>query len=387
MASINLSENLLVICSSQHINLFKRQNSLLDYSFLSSIDITTIEVNLKGNRKKKTDQDKILCSSLSNNSKYFAVGTTSKLLLIFNLNENKELSQPFYCELIKAPTKICFLNNETVLVSNRFGSLFKFEISESKISEGAELLGHFSMLLDFCISPNGKFVLTADRDEKIRISRFPQTYVIEGFYFGHTSFVKSIAFIDDNKLISGGGDSIIYLWDINLFKCISTSCKVSETAIRKVGVVEIFEEEISKEGIICLPDQSNSILLFSLNDQQQMTKMCSFNCSNENEYIFDFVVDVDRKTVFCVGRQGVYYFQPTTINLPSTGLTELKFLQFSPPLNNYLLNELNLSEDQLPLNSLYKIPLNGKNLEDYKNRKEEKLGEKKKKMLKEEEEN
>ena len=33
-----------------------------------------------------------------------------------------------------------------------------------------------------------------------------------------------------------------------------------------------------------------------------MTKLCSFNCSNENEYIFDFVVDVDRKTVFCVGR-------------------------------------------------------------------------------------
>ncbi|CAK5073996.1 unnamed protein product [Meloidogyne enterolobii] len=205
--------------------------------------------------------------------------------------------------------------------------------------------------------------------------------------FGHSSFVKSIAFYGDNKLISGGGDSIIYVWDLNLFKCISTSCKVSETAIRKVGVVKIVEEEISKEGIICLPDQSNSILLFSLNQQQQMAKMNSFNCSNENEYIFDFVVDMDRKTVFCVGRQGIYYFQPTTINLPSTAISELKFLQFSPPLNNFILNELNLCEDQLPLNSLYKIPLNGKNLEDYKNRKEEKLGEKKKKMLGEEEEN
>nr|CAD2124860.1 unnamed protein product [Meloidogyne enterolobii] len=387
MASINLSENLLVICSSQHINLFERQDSLLNYSFLSSFDITTIEVTLKGNKKKKTDQDKILCSSLSNNSKYLAVGTTSKLLLIFNLNENKELSQPFYCELIKAPTKICFLNNESVLVSNRFGSLFKFEISESKISEGVELLGHFSMLLDFCISPNGKFVLTADRDEKIRISRFPQAYVIEGFCFGHSSFVKSIAFYGDNKLISGGGDSIIYVWDLNLFKCISTSCKVSETAIRKVGVVKIVEGETSKEGIICLPDQSSSILLFSLNDQLQMTKLCSFNCSIQNEYIFDFAMDMARKTVLCVGKQGIYYFQPTTINLPSTAISELKFLQFSPPLNNFILNELNLCEDQLPLNSLYKIPLNGKNLEDYKNRKEEKLGEKKKKMLGEEEEN
>jgi len=59
MASINLTENLLEICSSQHINLFERQDSLLNYDFLTSIDITTIEVNLKGNKKKKTDQDKV----------------------------------------------------------------------------------------------------------------------------------------------------------------------------------------------------------------------------------------------------------------------------------------------------------------------------------------
>ncbi|KAL7070529.1 hypothetical protein ACQ4LE_010567 [Meloidogyne hapla] len=381
MASINLSENLLIICSSHQINLFKCQTSLFDYSLFSSYDVSTIEDTLKVNRKNKTDKNNILCSSISNNAKYLAVGTSSKLLLIFELNKNelnKELPKPFFCELIKAPTRICFLNNETVFVSNRFGSLFKFEISESKISNGFELLGHFSMLLDFCISPNGKFVLTADRDEKIRISRFPQTFVIEGFCFGHTSFVKSIACIDDNKLISGGGDSIIYLWDLNSFKCISTSTKVSETAIRKVGIVEIYEENKILNGIICLPDESNLILLFSLNDQQQMTKIHSFNCSNVENYIFDFVIDLDRKTVFCVGKHGIYYFQ--TINLPSTGISELKLLQISPSL----LNQLNLCEDQLPLISLYKIPLNGKNIEDYKNRKEEKLGDKKKKKKGEE---
>uniref|UniRef100_A0A1I8C1V8 WD_REPEATS_REGION domain-containing protein n=1 Tax=Meloidogyne hapla TaxID=6305 RepID=A0A1I8C1V8_MELHA len=193
MASINLSENLLIICSSHQINLFKCQTSLFDYSLFSSYDVSTIEDTLKVNRKNKTDKNNILCSSISNNAKYLAVGTSSKLLLIFELNKNelnKELPKPFFCELIKAPTR----------------------------------------LLDFCISPNGKFVLTADRDEKS---------------FGHTSFVKSIACIDDNKLISGGGDSIIYLWDLNSFKCISTSTKVSETAIRKVGIVEIYEVFIS----------------------------------------------------------------------------------------------------------------------------------------------
>lgn len=56
-----------------------------------------------------------------------------------------------------------------------------------------ELLGHLSILLDVCFSEDGLRLLTSDRDEKIRISRYPQTSVIEQFCLGHTAYVRTIA--------------------------------------------------------------------------------------------------------------------------------------------------------------------------------------------------
>lgn len=57
--------------------------------------------------------------------------------------------------------------------------------------ENTLLLGHVSLLIDVVpvtVNVDGKertFILSADKDEHIRISRFPQAYVIEGFCLGH----------------------------------------------------------------------------------------------------------------------------------------------------------------------------------------------------------
>ena len=65
-----------------------------------------------------------------------------------------------------------------------------------------------------------QFILTSDRDEKIRVSRFPDTFCIEGYLLGHTAFVSSVApipsaFVSNgkNRCVSVGGDCTIRLWD------------------------------------------------------------------------------------------------------------------------------------------------------------------------------
>jgi tRNA (guanine-N(7)-)-methyltransferase subunit TRM82 len=85
------------------------------------------------------------------------------------------------------------------------------------------LLGHVSMLTDMLLTTirpledvqkARTYILTADRDEHIRISRGPpQAYVIEGYCLGHHEFVNKLCLVEEGLLVSGGGDHELLVWD------------------------------------------------------------------------------------------------------------------------------------------------------------------------------
>lgn len=96
------------------------------------------------------------------------------------------------------------------------------EISHELPFTAQLLLGHVSMLVDVLAvtipDEGGKdrtYVITADRDEHIRVSRYPQCFVIEGFCLGHEAFVSTLLTPswDKTQLISGGGDTFLLRWD------------------------------------------------------------------------------------------------------------------------------------------------------------------------------
>lgn len=60
------------------------------------------------------------------------------------------------------------------------------------------------MILDFCFSKDGRYILTVDRDEKLRISHYPQTFVIKNFCFGHSGFINSVIILKDNISATAG---------------------------------------------------------------------------------------------------------------------------------------------------------------------------------------
>lgn len=109
------------------------------------------------------------------------------------------------------------------------------------------LLGHTaSMLTDIAIVNGGesersdnRLVLTSDRDEKIRISRFPETYVIEGFLLGHTTYVTGFIVVPSSSsalVVSCGGDMTLRLWDLTAQKEIcSTSTSTCTSTITTNG--------------------------------------------------------------------------------------------------------------------------------------------------------
>jgi tRNA (guanine-N(7)-)-methyltransferase subunit TRM82 len=100
------------------------------------------------------------------------------------------------------------------------------KLKEPLAFEHKLLLGHVSMLTDLVYADqevDGKhrgYIITADRDEHIRVSRgSPQSHVIEGYCLGHTEFVSKICAIPGtNFLVSGGGDDTICAWEWPSFR-------------------------------------------------------------------------------------------------------------------------------------------------------------------------
>ncbi|KAK1344304.1 hypothetical protein QTO34_014869 [Cnephaeus nilssonii] len=100
--------------------------------------------------------DTILASTFSKSGSYFALTDDSKRLILFR-------TKPWQCLSVRTVVRRCTAltftaSEEKVLVADNAGA-----------NECGKLeLGHLSMLLDVAVSPDDRYVLTADRDEKIR---------------------------------------------------------------------------------------------------------------------------------------------------------------------------------------------------------------------------
>lgn len=82
------------------------------------------------------------------------------------------------------------------------------------------ILGHVSMLTDllYVRVPRGEkhrdYIITADRDEHIRVSRGqPQAHIIESYCLGHKSFVSRLCMVSPEVLVSGDGDGHLHVWN------------------------------------------------------------------------------------------------------------------------------------------------------------------------------
>ena len=111
------------------------------------------------------------------------------------------------------------LNNNVLLIADKSGDVYKVDLStvtesNNTITLTAEdcLMGHLSMLLEIVfVQTNDKqsFILTGDRDEKIRLSHYPNAYNIQGYCLGHTEFVSHVKLIGNDQILSASGDGKI----------------------------------------------------------------------------------------------------------------------------------------------------------------------------------
>ncbi|TKY62430.1 tRNA (guanine-N(7)-)-methyltransferase non-catalytic subunit WDR4 [Spatholobus suberectus] len=146
----------------------------------------------------------------------------------------------------KRVTAVAISNDGTfVCFADKFGVVWVVDLHPPLgDKKPAPLLSHYcSIITSLEFSPDGRFILSADRDFKIRVTNFPNkpldgAHQIQSFCLGHTEFVSCLAFVQAQEcpqglLLSGSGDSTVRLWDIDYGALLDTC----EVAI-KAGLLE-----------------------------------------------------------------------------------------------------------------------------------------------------
>ncbi|KAL0938940.1 tRNA methyltransferase [Colletotrichum truncatum] len=128
---------------------------------------------------------------------------------------------------------------------------------EEPTFEHTLLIGHVSMLTALTLAEKGsrRYIITADRDEHIRISRYmPHAHIIEGFCLGHKNFVSALTLPNQDVLVSGGGDSELFVWDWEAGRVLSKfdileQVQQIEKEATKVAVSQLLSATVLANGL------------------------------------------------------------------------------------------------------------------------------------------
>ncbi|XP_072045029.1 tRNA (guanine-N(7)-)-methyltransferase non-catalytic subunit wdr4-like isoform X2 [Amphiura filiformis] len=167
---------------------------------------------------------------------------------------------------------------DTIYVGDKSGDVYSYSLN-NQTEDGVLLVGHISMLLDVVVSQDDRFIMTADRDEKIRVSCLPNSYHIQTFCLGHTQFVSRLAVLPNlpNVLVSGSGDGTVRFWNYiegHQLHCISLDSTHQERSKDDSAVVD---SETGENG-----DSASSSVAKVEDQVDRPTVTCIACCRTQN---------------------------------------------------------------------------------------------------------
>lgn len=161
-----------------------------------------------------------------------------------------------------------------------------------------------------------RFIVTSDRDEKIKVSNYPATHDIEAFCVGHKEFVSSVTFFNKEKLLlSASGDKTLRVWDYETGKqsqLIEMSFIPITVAIQETsGLMAISSNDntmfmhryaISKDGDLSLEllgqKSYPSNIEFRFCDESVIVEYFEATVSGERKLLLDKITSTESKAHF-----------------------------------------------------------------------------------------
>ncbi|EFA83074.1 WD40 repeat-containing protein [Heterostelium album PN500] len=150
-----------------------------------------------------------------------AIITTASKVKTFTIWKKPQNINDKWIQSLQVSTKLKILSsvlpkdNKTIILTDKTGDVLSYKLDGPDNQDGTELLGHFSAITDTQFSPCYNYLLTSDRDEKIRVSNYPNTFDINNFCLGHTLFVSKFIFNPSKPeiIVSGSGDGTVKVWN------------------------------------------------------------------------------------------------------------------------------------------------------------------------------
>lgn len=130
-------------------------------------------------------------------------------------------------------------------------------------------------MLNICIYIyNFRYIITSDRDEKIRTTNYPATQEIEAYCMGHKEFVSSVAVFEHNSiLLSVSGDKELRMWNYLSGKL------YQHFSLPFVPINLILMETTQETGFFSLTDENDVIHIYTYVIEVESEK---FNLKHEH---------------------------------------------------------------------------------------------------------
>lgn len=170
--------------------------------------------------------------AISPDTRHIASISDDKALVVHSLSDNGSYEISSSRRITKKPSDICFTPDNSIVISDKVGDVYLYPLlpnpepetrplhlalqSDPTLNPDATyLLGHVSVITASILSPDQKYIITADRDEHIRVSNFPKSYIIDRYLFGSDGFISALHIPDDRPttLISAGGEQYMRIWN------------------------------------------------------------------------------------------------------------------------------------------------------------------------------
>ncbi|KAL7865365.1 hypothetical protein SRHO_G00106120 [Serrasalmus rhombeus] len=193
-----------------------------------------------GGGSEEKGSDRILACTISASGKYAALTDDNKRLILFCTQPSWQCISTRW--VVRRCTSLVFSQAEDELfVADKSGDVYSFSVLEPQ-KQGELKLGHLSMLLSITLSPDDKYIITADRDEKIRVSLRRSPYNIQAFCLGHKEFVSALLVPAGHPewLLSGSGDGTLKLWHYE------TGRRLQSFDLKQLGFSQSSETETEK---------------------------------------------------------------------------------------------------------------------------------------------